>query len=262
MASDLMQTVTRVVGLRLQTNDHTLTVLRPLVAVVIKSTASPLGVTRFRLTEQFVERYWRLALLFPLRQAAVADRDPVVMRRIRKEKSDLAFSDEMSVHKDRPNSPTRCQRLIATRRPLFAQRCEQGSRVEISNATNSGVPAPAREDQAERTIIITGKVRGGTRRDVGHYGRDDILGLHMAQPRCRGGAPQRPTRSLASPLDGGQCSAASGGSAEFVDPERPSPALCRLGAVRLDIGACGAQRRVVHASDVVQGVASLLARVR
>jgi hypothetical protein len=97
MANSLMQTVTRVVDRGLKTNSYKLALLRSLVAIACRSNSAPLRVTRFDLAEQFVERYWPLALLFRVRQATVPDKDPIVMRLIRKEQARLMFPDTISV---------------------------------------------------------------------------------------------------------------------------------------------------------------------
>jgi 5-methylcytosine-specific restriction endonuclease McrA len=66
------------------------------------------------LAEQFVERYWQLALLFRVRQATVPDKDPVVMRLIRKEQARLTFSDQLSVHQYRKRYPADYRQLLAS----------------------------------------------------------------------------------------------------------------------------------------------------
>jgi hypothetical protein len=113
MTDHLMQTVTRVVDRGLKTNSYKLALLRSLVAIACRSNSAPLRVTRFDLAEQFVERYWPLALLFRVRQATVPDKDPIVMRLIRKEQARLMFPDTISVHKYRMTYPDDYQRLIA-----------------------------------------------------------------------------------------------------------------------------------------------------
>jgi hypothetical protein len=61
-----------------------------------------------------VERYWPLALLFRVRQATLLDnKDPVVMRLIRKEQGRLMFRDTMSAHKYRRRYPADYKGLIA-----------------------------------------------------------------------------------------------------------------------------------------------------
>jgi hypothetical protein len=115
MTGSLLQTVTRVVDRGLKTNSYKLALLRSLVVIASRShSAPPLLVTRSDLAEQFVERYWPLALLFRLRQATVPDKDPVIMRFIRGEQQHLGFPNEMSVHKYRERYPANCHRLIAS----------------------------------------------------------------------------------------------------------------------------------------------------
>ena len=114
MADSLMQTVTRIVDRGLKTNSYKLALLRSLVAIACKSTSAPLRVTKFDLAEQFVERYWPLALLFRVRQATLPDKDPVVMRLIRKEQGRLMFRDTMSAHKYRRRYPADYKGLIAS----------------------------------------------------------------------------------------------------------------------------------------------------
>jgi hypothetical protein len=114
MADSLMQTVTRVVDRGLKTNSYKLALLRSLVAIACRSRSAPLRVTRFDLAEQFVQRYWPLALLFRVRQATVPDKDPVVMRLIRKEQGRLMLSDTLSVHKYRSSYPADYHQLTAS----------------------------------------------------------------------------------------------------------------------------------------------------
>src|SRR5262249_4069512 len=64
--------------------------------------------------EQFVERYWRLALLFHVRQATVPDKDPVVMRLIRAEQARLRFSDEATVRDYQRKFQAEHKRLIVS----------------------------------------------------------------------------------------------------------------------------------------------------
>jgi 5-methylcytosine-specific restriction endonuclease McrA len=115
VTGSLMQTVTRVVDRGLKTNSYKLALLRSLVAIAGRSRcAAPLRITRIDLAEQFVERYWRLALLFHVRQATVPDKDPVVMRLIRAEQARLRFSDETTVQDYQRRSPVDYKRLIAS----------------------------------------------------------------------------------------------------------------------------------------------------
>jgi 5-methylcytosine-specific restriction endonuclease McrA len=114
MTHGLMQTVTRVVDWGLKTNSYKLALLRSLVVIAGRSSPGHLRVTRLELAECFVQLYWRLALLFRVRQATVPDKDPVVMRLIRREQLELSFSNAMGVHKYRQNYPARYQQLIAT----------------------------------------------------------------------------------------------------------------------------------------------------
>jgi hypothetical protein len=113
MTGSLMQTVTRVIDRGLKTNSYKLALLRSLVVIASSSRSAPLRVTRLDLAEQFVERYWPLALLFRLRQATVPEKDPVVMRFIRAEQVRLGFPNEMSVDKYRRRFPADYQQLIA-----------------------------------------------------------------------------------------------------------------------------------------------------
>jgi hypothetical protein len=109
-----MQTLTRVVDRGLKTNSYKLSLLRSLVAITNRSSCAPLRITRLDLAEQFVEQYWRLALLFHVRQATVPDKDPVVMRLIRAEQARLRFSDETTVRDYQRRFPADYKRLIAS----------------------------------------------------------------------------------------------------------------------------------------------------
>jgi hypothetical protein len=112
MTNDLMQTVTRVVDRGLKTNSYKLALLRSLVAIARKPANPPLKVTRLELAEQFVERYWPLALLFRIRQATVPDKEPVVMRLIRGEQTRLNFSSTMSFYRYRDKYPADYKKLL------------------------------------------------------------------------------------------------------------------------------------------------------
>jgi 5-methylcytosine-specific restriction endonuclease McrA len=114
MTDTLMQTVTRVVDRGLKTNSYKLALLRSLVAIVCRSNSTSLRITRTDLAEQFVERYWPLALLFHIRQATVPDKDPVIMRLIRREQGRLKFPETTSLHRYRKNYSGDYRQLIAT----------------------------------------------------------------------------------------------------------------------------------------------------
>jgi len=85
MASDYMNSVASILKRGQFTNSYKFALLRSLAKYGEKPGKGEDEVKVEWLAEKFVELYWPLALRFNIRQAIVPDKDPVVMRYIRKE---------------------------------------------------------------------------------------------------------------------------------------------------------------------------------
>jgi len=108
---EYLSSILQIVDYGLKTNSYKFALLRAL-ADYGEQGASDDFVTHHWLAQRFVEYYWPLTLTFRVRQATDPTRDPVIMRFIRQQATELSLSPNILVREYRRKYPKRYETLL------------------------------------------------------------------------------------------------------------------------------------------------------
>jgi len=108
---EYLTSILQILDYGLKTNSYKFALLRAMADYGEQGPADDL-ITRRWLAQRFVEYYWPLTLTFRVRQATDPTRDPVIMRFIRQEATELSLSPSCQVHKYRREYTKRYEALL------------------------------------------------------------------------------------------------------------------------------------------------------
>jgi hypothetical protein len=113
MHDEYLDTLQRILRYGLFSNSYKFSLMRALADLSIDRNSNGLVISKLSLARKFVEYYWPLEVRYHLRQAAVPNKNPVVMRLIKREVISLKLPNEFSFSKFTEEHGSRATKIFS-----------------------------------------------------------------------------------------------------------------------------------------------------